>query len=308
MLHPLRALRPLAVLGFAMIVAGCSPPDQGAVPADWAGADAAWHAERIERLTAPEGWLSLVGLHWVEPGTHRVGSGEDNDPRLAVGPARLGELVLAGDELRFTPAPGADGTLAGVPVAGEVVLATGADGDPDRVYFDAGLASFEAIVRGDRIALRVRDARAFTRTGFTGIERFAPDPAWRFQARFEPHPEGRTLEIANVLGQLEPMPNQGVLVFERDGREFRLQTVDEGDGRLFVIFADRSNGADTYGAGRFVYAGPPDAEGRSVLDFNRAYNPPCAFTAYSTCPLPPAENRLDLRVEAGEKRYAGPTS
>ncbi len=274
----------------------------------WRVVDAAWHAERVERLIAPEGWLSLVGFHWIDSGTHTLGAGPDRDIRLAVGPDRLGTLTLDEQGLRFLPDPEAGLALDGVSVIDEIRLTTSAEGDPDRLYFDEGLASVEALVRAGRLALRVRDARAITRTGFVGLERFAPDPSWRFEARFEPHPEGRTLDIANVLGQLEPMPNQGVLVFERDGHEYRLETVDEGDGRLFVIFADRSNGTDTYGAGRFVYADPPDADGRSVLDFNRAYNPPCVFTAYSTCPLPPPENRMDIRVEAGERRYAGPTS
>jgi uncharacterized protein (DUF1684 family) len=154
--------------------------------------------------------------------------------------------------------------------------------------------------------LRVRDARARTRTGFVGIENFPIDVGWRYDARFEPHPPGKTIEIANVIGQLDAMPNPGAVVFERDGQTFRLEAVDDGDGTLFLIFADRTNGKQTYGAGRFLYADAP-VEGRTVVDFNRAYNPPCAFNAYSTCPLPPPENRLDLAVTAGEKTYAGPT-
>ena len=303
--------RPAFVTGaiaVATLIAACTPSTDSTGAADWPSADAAWHAERIERLTAPEGWLSLVGFHWVEPGEHSIGRGAGCDIPLATGPDRLGRVRLDDTGLHFSPAPGIAARVGESVVEGEIALATSADGQPDRVYFDDGQSSFEALVRGGRIALRVRDARAETRTGFVGIERFAPDPGWRFEARFEPHPEGQTIEIANVLGQLEPMPNQGVLVFERDGREFRLETVAEGDGRLFVIFADRSNGTDTYGAGRFVYAEPPDADGRSVLDFNQAYNPPCAFTAHSTCPLPPPENRMDIRVESGELRYTGPTS
>ena len=297
-----------ALAGFALMVSACAPSSDSTGPADRSAADAAWHAERMERLTAPEGWVSLVGFHWVEPGEHSIGGGAECDIQLATGPDRLGRLRLDDSGLHFSPAPGVAPRLDDAIVDREITLATSADGQPDRVYFNDGQASFEALVRGGKIALRVRDAGAHTRTGFVGIERFAPDPGWRFEARFEPHPEGQTIEIANVLGQLEPMPNQGVLVFERDGREFRLETVDEGDGRLFVIFADRSNGTDTYGAGRFVYAEPPGADGRSVLDFNQAYNPPCAFTAHSTCPLPPPENRMDIRVEAGELRYTGPTS
>ena len=119
-----------------------------------------------------------------------------------------------------------------------------------------------------------------------------------------PHPAGRTIPIVNVLGMTEPMANPGVVVFEKNGKTHRLEAVDEGDGQLFLIFADRTNKKETYGAGRFLYAAPA-MNGTTTVDFNKAYNPPCAFNAYSTCPLPPPENRLDLAVTAGEKRYLG---
>ncbi|MCB0501022.1 MAG: DUF1684 domain-containing protein, partial [Cyclobacteriaceae bacterium] len=141
--------------------------------------------------------------------------------------------------------------------------------------------------------------------GFTGIERYPVDAGWRYEARWVPHEEGRSIDIATVLNTIEPMPNTGTIEFEREGKTHRLEVVDEGDGALFVIFADRTNAKETYGAGRFLYADPLDAE-HVVIDFNKAYNPPCALNAFSTCPLPPPENRLDLAVTAGEKRYHGP--
>src|SRR5690606_16508539 len=122
---------------------------------------------------------------------------------------------------------------------------------------------------------------------FPGIDYFDIDPGFRFEAQFEAHPPGQTIEIANVLGTLDPMANPGRVVFEKDGQEFSLEAVDEGDGQLFLIFADRTSGHETYAAARFLYAQPADANGRTVVDFNRAYNPPCAFSAFSTCPLPP---------------------
>jgi len=264
----------------------------------------AWRSMRLERLQAPTGWLSLVGLHWIEPGTHRIGSAADNDIVLATGPAQLGVVRLDEAGVHFTPAEGVGVTANNAAVAGETAVPADSSGGPMHIDFNDGQASFQVIERGGRYGLRVRDAQAPTRTGFRGIEQYPIDAGWRFDARFEPNPDGTTIDIVNVLGMTDAMPNPGALVFERDGKPYRLQAVDEGGDQLFVIFADRTNRKDTYGAGRFVYVDRP-VDGRTVLDFNYAYNPPCAFTAYSTCPLPPPENRLDLEVTAGEKRYHG---
>src|SRR5690606_31298825 len=127
---------------------------------------------------------------------------------------------------------------------------------------------------------------------------------WKIDARFVSHPAGKTIEIQNIIGSLEAMPNPGAVEFERDGASYRLEALDDGSGGLFLVMADRTSGHDSYGAGRYLYAPKPGADGKVALDFNRAYNPPCAFTAYATCPLPPPENRLDLAVTAGEKKYA----
>lgn len=251
----------------------------------------AWHARRIERLQAPDGWLSLVGLHWVEPGTHTLGSAADNAIVLATGPAHLGTVTSG--EGRLSIAPAADsGVAAPAPEA-------------TRVDIEPGRSSIEFLERGERRALRVRDSQAPTRLQFAGIERFPVDPKWRVEARYEAHPAGRTIDIANVTGSLDPTPNPGRLHFEIDGQPFSLEAVEGSATQLFLIIADRTSGRDTYGAGRFVYVDLP-VDGRTVIDFNLAYNPPCAFTAYSTCPLPPPENRLDIAVTAGEKRYRNP--
>lgn len=295
----------------ALLLAGCSTSEPPA-PAESVDVAAfafdlnAWRADRVERLRQPGGWLSLVGLHWVEEGTQTIGSGEDADIRLATGPAMLGAVMREGDAVRFAPAPGTDIVVDDAALTEAIALASDQTESPTVLRFDGGEASLVLIERSGRFGLRVRDARAPTRTGFTRIDYFPADPAWRFDARFEPHPPGRTIDIANVIGSLDPMPNPGAVIFEKDGQPYRLEAVDEGDGRLFLIFADRTNGKTTYGAGRFLYA-EPAVEGRTVVDFNRAYNPPCAFNAYSTCPLPPPENRLDLAVTAGEKTYTGPT-
>lgn len=267
-----------------------------------------WRTQRIEGLKKPQGWLSLVGLHWLDlkSGTQTVGRAADNAIVLATGPDRLGELSYADSLISFTPAKDSGVTVNYVVRNGAVELKSDNSRTPTTLAFDNGEATIQLIERGEKFALRVRDARAKTRSGFVGLENYAIDPSWRIEARFEPHPDGKTIQIANVIGQLDANPNPGAVVFERDGKSYRLEAVDEGDGQLFLIFADRSNGKETYGAGRFLYADAA-VDGKTVVDFNKAYNPPCAFNAYSTCPLPPPENRLDLSVTAGEKKYAGAT-
>jgi uncharacterized protein (DUF1684 family) len=268
-----------------------------------------WRVERLQRLTKPDGWLSLVGMHWLEVGETRVGSGAANGTRLNVGPPHVGVVTLDRDGVvSFVAEPGAGVTIDGQPAAGKVVLHGDDDPaqEPTVVGFNKGDASFIVIKRGDRHALRVRDALAPTRTGFPGIEYFPIDPSFRFRAHFTPKPPGSKIDIVNILSITEPMDNPGTLTFEKDGRQFTVETVDEGDHRLFVVFADRTSGHQSYAASRFVYAAYPDKSGYTTLDFNEAYNPPCAFTPYSTCPLPPAQNRIDLAIKAGELKPAKP--
>jgi uncharacterized protein (DUF1684 family) len=319
--HLRRTLRllPLATLA-TVLLAGCGPGKEETEAAARAAAEQAarkahaasieeWRAKRIQRLKKPDGWLSLVGMEWLETGTTRIGKGVDNGTRLAVGPDHIGELTLGKDgSLRFRAERGAGVTVDGQEPAGDVMLVS--DADPVRpasvVGFNKGDASFIVIKRGDRYALRVRDALAPTRTYFAGIPHFPIDPSFRFDATFTPHPAGKKIEIVNILGMVEPMDNPGTVTFTRGDKRFTLEAVDEGDHTLFLIFADRTSGHQTYAAARFLYADWPDAKGRTVVDFNKAYNPPCAFTAYSTCPMPPLGNRLDLAITAGEMKPRKP--
>ena len=287
-----------ALAAAALVVAASTAPvDPAAHKAEIEG----WRAQRVERLKQPDGWLSLVGLHWLTEGTQTVGSGKDNDVVLAVGPERLGSITLAGKKVSIELADGVEAKL-GETDARQAELAPDSSGAPTLVTF--GNANFQVIERWGKYALRVKDADAATRTGFVGMDYYGIDPSWRYEARFEPHPAGKTIEIANIVGTVEAMPNPGAVVFERDGKTHRIEAVDEGGEMLFLIFADRTSGKETYGAGRFLYAAPP-AKGSSsmIVDFNMAYNPPCVFTPYATCPLAPPENRLDLAVTAGEKKY-----
>lgn len=288
----------------ACIASMTSPAASGATSGDDAAAYAAgiadWRQRRHERLSSEDGWLTLVGLDWLGSGNNRVGSGADNDIVLSGGPAHWGSVIVLGDEIRFQPAATPGVTVNGVP-ASETVLIADNQGEPTVVA--SGDLSFYVINRGS-YALRVKDRKAPTLMNFTGIRNFPIDPGWRYEARFIPAEPGRTIEIADVLGQVNSMPVLGTVEFERDGERYSLLGLaEEGVEALWFLFADRTNGRETYGAGRFLYSDGMPEDDRVVVDFNKAYNPPCAFTEYSTCPLPPQQNRLDLAVTAGEKDF-----
>ncbi len=267
----------------------------------------AWRKQRHDKLVKPDGWASLVGLHWIESGPHYVGTNDDNGIRLAMGPPQLGMLDRDGERVRLVP--GKDAVLLlldGEPLRGATVLKTDADeGGPSVIGFDDGKGIATVIKRGERYALRVKHADTPTRTKFAGLQYWPADPAWHIAGKFVAHPAGKTIPVANIIGTIDEVPNPGVVEFERDGRTYRIEALDEGEDTLFLVFADRTNGHGSYGAGRFLDAPKPDASGKMMLDFNHSYSPPCAFTAFATCPLPPPENRLDLAITAGEKAYAG---
>lgn len=274
----------------------------GAVVDDYQRSIEAWRAQRVAKLTAPDGWLSLIGLHWLEPGQNTIGSANDNSIVIERAPPHLG-VVDAGEDgtLAIELFPDTNARIDGQSRA-RAILRDDRAPDPTRVSF--GSANFIVIDRGGRKALRVRDAEAGTRRQFAGIESFPIDPSWRIEARWIPFDSPRMLETMNVIGQVETYPAPGRAVFEREGKPIELLPVVEtpGDDVLYLMFADGTSGNETYGAGRFLYTEPP-REGRVVIDFNKAYNPPCVFTPFATCALAPPENRLDLRITAGEKKY-----
>ncbi len=266
-----------------------------------------WRADRVTKLTAPDGWLSLVGLAWLQPGANTIGSAADNTIALTGGPAHLGVLTLSADgTARLAVQAGAGVLIDGkaLPEATLVDDVQAGAGEPTLVSI--GTTSFYVIDREGRKGLRIKDPQAPSRTGFLGIDYFPIDPTWQVQGDWEAAVAGETLEMGTVIGTTETYPVPGKVRFTRDGKTFEILPVLEvpGDKQFFVVFADRTSGKETYGAARFLYIDPPH-DGKVVLDFNRAYNPPCAFTAFATCPLAPPENRLDLRVTAGEKKYRG---
>jgi len=261
-------------------------------------------ASRLETLKAPAGWLSLIGLEWLQTGANRVGSAADNDIVLKAGPAHLGVVTL--DDTGNVTLEVARGS--GVLVDGrEVQRATlvddgGNGGKATEVRF--GSANFFVIARDGKKALRVKDEKAETRTHFVGLDYFPVDPSWRVEAEWVPFDPPQEIEIGSVLGTIDKEKVPGKAVFTRDGHTYELFPIQEEPDSLFFVFADRTSGKETYGAARFLDT-PLAKDGKLVLDFNEARNPPCAFTPYATCPLAPPENRLDVRVTAGEKKYAG---
>jgi len=307
-----------AVALLALALAGCGGERGGgaqteagvaaatAASADFAARQDAWRAARHERLVAADGWTGLIGLYWIELDAHYVGSSRDSGMRLSQGPPRLGLVQRDGGRIFFTPERGADLAVDGEPLTRRIELHADRSETPTLIDFDDGLGQLSVIERAGRQALRVRHREAEARLGFTGIDYWPADASWRIAGQFVAHPPGQTLEIASVVGGTETMANPGVVEFERDGQAYRLEALDDGEGGLFLVLADRTSGHGSYGAGRYLDAAAPDAAGHVMLDFNRAYNPPCAFTNYATCPLPPLDNRLDLAITAGEKAHAPP--
>ncbi|HHQ48397.1 MAG TPA: DUF1684 domain-containing protein [Acidobacteria bacterium] len=278
---------------------------QGA-PVDQAflASENAWRVEREARLKKPDGWLTLVGLYWLEPGENTVGSDPSNRvvlPEAPGVPPHAGVLVLEADGSVHAAFERGSGVLLGDQPATDVRLRTDADpGGPDVLH--AGRISFYVIERSGRIGIRVKDPEAPTRTQFKGLQWYPPDPKWRVTGHLERFAQPRKVEISTHIGTTELMLAPGVIHFTLNGAELSLTPLISApdDTDLFIVFADATSGSETYGAGRFLDA-TLNPDGTVVLDFNRAYSPPCAFTPHATCPLPPPENVLQIPIRAGEK-------
>ncbi len=241
-----------------------------------------WRADRAAALKADGGWLSLAGLSWLHEGSNSFGKDPSNEIALPDGPAHAGafqfhngKVTLAGKEIK----PNAEDSIVKV-----------------------GRLSLFVIKRADKYGVRVKDPESEARRNFHGLEYYPVKEEFRITARWVA--EARDLPILNMLGQTEPQPSPGYAEFHLHGQELKLRPYIEEPGakELFYVFRDQTAGKETYGAGRFFYTDFPK-DGKVVLDFNKAYNPPCAFTPYATCPLPPSENKLPVRIEAGEKKY-----
>ena len=265
-----------------------------------------WDAERIAALKQPDGWLNLEGLFWLKKGVNSFGSSKENELVYdnAAFPKHLGDFIYEDGKVYWKDAATEKITIkdnAGLVVANAETLnlLTATEGNYISQWKDF---LWVVIKREDKVGVRFRNLKAKTLLEFKGIERFPVDPKWRVKAKVIPQNQN-PLMIMNVLGQNTAQKHGGQLVFEIEGKTSRLDAIDEGGVRLFVTFADATSGKTTYGSGRFIELDKPDADGYTYIDFNKAYNPPCAFTEFATCPLPPPQNRLSIAIPAGEKKY-----
>lgn len=260
-----------------------------------------WQKELADSLKKEDGWLTLVGLFWLDEGENKLGSDPGNKVILPEGkaPAVAGTLIRGGKTVRARAAAGSGLTAEGKPVT-DLELAADSTGKP--TVLQLGTLSFFVIERGGRVGVRIKDKASPARASFQGLDFYPIRSEWRIDARFEPYIPPKKVKIPNVLGQISEVDSPGAVVFDRQGKTYRLDTLGSLKDGLSLIFADATNGHETYGAGRFLELGTL-ADGKVEVDFNTAYNPPCAYTAFATCPLPPAQNKLALGVTAGEKKF-----
>jgi uncharacterized protein (DUF1684 family) len=277
---------------------------------DWRREVESWRAQREKELSAPDGWLTLVGLEWLKPGVNSFGTAADCAIKIrAQAPAHFGLLTVSGTNVQLlAPAGGfpADFQMDGNPAREGMLSADNAK--PSTLTWH-GL-TMVVLPRGGRYALRIKDADSPTRTGFHGLNWYPPDPRFRVDAKWIPYSPPHVEKIPTIIGTSLDMPAPGVAEFTLEGKTLRLEPVFEGGERdkLFFILRDLTSRTTTYEAARFLSTGLPSngatEPGTLILDFNQLYNPPCAYTPYATCPLPPEQNRLPVAIEAGEQRYS----
>ncbi|MBN9386201.1 MAG: DUF1684 domain-containing protein [Chitinophagaceae bacterium] len=270
-------------------------------PAGYAGEITAWHAARISRLQADNGWLNLAGLYWLDEGRNSFGSDPGNKivfPKGTITPS-AGYFERKGNTVRIVVENNTAIKVNGALVK-EAVIYDKDSARPAVLSYDN--LRWTIIRRDDKIGVRLRDLKNAQAVGFQGIQRYPADSAWRIKAFLRKPPFPQTIPITNVLGQVSQQQTAGTLEFTIHDKKYTLDALEEGD-ELFIIFADGTSGNTTYPSGRFLYAIKPDPDGITLIDFNKAINPPCAFTPYATCPLPPKQNVLQVNVAAGEKNY-----
>jgi len=306
---PLSAVRTLfAALALAIVLVSAAQPKDAA----WQEEITSWRAQHSVELQKPDGWLALAGLEWLEPGDTSFGAAKDNKIHLPPsGPAHMGVLHLDGETVTLSPPAG--GFPAGFLLDGKPAQTQTLHADPDHdknnPRMTIGTLNMYVIHRGERFALRIKDAKSAALSGFHGLKWYAPNQAYRVTARWIPYAPQKTFTIATLIGTSYPAQVPGSAEFLLHGKTYRLDPIleDPQVARLFFVLRDTTSATKTYGACRFLYTGFPDhgldKPGELVLDFNRLENPPCAYTPYATCPLPPRQNRLPIPLPVGEQRY-----
>jgi uncharacterized protein (DUF1684 family) len=277
------------------------------VPADDAAYRAEiekWRQEREAALKADDGFLTVAGLYFLQEGVTRFGADQANDIVLPSGPAEAGVFEHRAGATTVKLAEGTAATINGKPIRELTLKSDSAEGGPDRVTI--GDLSLFVHASGRRQAIRLRDKNSAIRREFKGCRWYPIDPAYRVEGRLMPYNAQKQVELPNILGDIEEFKSPGLVAFTLHGRQIRMEPVLSSRGRYWFIFRDQTSGKETYNAARFLYADAPGADGKVVIDFNRAYNPPCAFNPHTTCPLPSPQNRLAVPIRAGEMDYRSP--
>lgn len=294
------------IAALALLIAGACSTKKTQSPEEFKAYEAelnAWHAKRIENVKAPDGWLNLVGLFWLEQGINTFGSGPKNNIVFPEGKIaeQAGYFKVQGNTVSIFVNKGVAITSNDTPVTERIIF------HPDSAkttVLKSGSLQWNIIQRDTKLGIRLRDHDSELQKTFTGVDRYPVDAEYRVAASFEKSSDSsRTISITNVLGQTTPQSSPGTLVFQLQGKEHRLDVLKGSKEEFFVIFADATSGKETYGGGRFLYVTKPVANETVFVDFNKAYNPPCVFTPYATCPLPPKQNELSIEIKAGEKNF-----
>ena len=291
----------LAIISIALLATSCGQPSAKIDPAAYAQEIEQYRIARLAELKSDSGYLSLTGLFWLKEGENKFGSDPANEivlPKEKVSRV-AGVFILKNGIVRVEAPANSNITASDKPVT-SLELKSDADDKPTVLHL--GSLSLQIIKRGDKLGVRVKDKDNPARSNFAGIEAYPTDQKWRVAALFEPYNPPKKMPIVNILNMESSEDSPGAIAFEVDGQSYRLDAIKEkGEPKLFMIFADNTSGKETYPAGRYLYVDPPDADGRMIIDFNKAYSPPCAFTKFATCPLPPRQNRLPFAIDAGEK-------
>ena len=301
-------IRRLAIL-IPVVLAACDREPPPLPPVDIAvhrDSVEAWKASRQKAIYGPSGWATVLGLWWVEPGEITIGSDSTNRVTLPRdhSPGRVGSVFISKDSTWFVAAKGVKATVDSAPVTS---VRLHSDLEPKATLLRAGSLMIYYLVREDRgvwkHALRIKDTASVARAAAAPFRYFPTDIKWRLQAKFVKSPKPDSLNIISVLGTETRMSHEGDVHFAIDGAKYSLMVIREPEDHgkdLFVMFTDSTSRKETYPATRYLWVSPPDSLGRTVVDFNKAYNPPCAFTKFATCPFPPKGNHIGVRVEGGE--------
>jgi uncharacterized protein len=291
---------------FFVLVSSCTHPTPKIDPDVYAKEIAQWQAQRLAELKSEDGWLTLVGLFWLKEGDNKLGSDPVNEMVLSKDklPAYAATFVVRNGVVQFDAPPKSGFTNNGNTVT-HLELRSDVDGSPTVLQLRS--FTFQIIKRGDKLGLRVKDKENPDRVNFPGTQFYPAGLKWRIDAQFVQYNPPKPVTITNVLGMESGEASPGAVKFDVDGHTYQLDAITEkGETKYFMIIADKTSGKETYPAGRYLYVDPPDSSGRMVIDFNKAYSPPCAFTKFATCPLPPRQNRLPFPIEAGEKYNGHP--